>query len=150
MVQEAPSIPTPAEQSVCRSCGEPIGWVVLPGHHFRPINLRPHPMGEYALLPGGIRALSLHDAPRLPPDEAAKVHDEIRYFDHVRTCISPSMRTCLAAIGNCLGWLEAKYDGDDERVARFEGHPQREARRRRMLEEERWRRASDVDEASDE
>jgi hypothetical protein len=90
--------PQPASRSTCRSCGVEIAWVRLQNGKLRPMDVTPHPRGEYALLRDGRRVLDLRNEELIAPDVADRIPNEIRYFDHVKTCRVPSLRATRALI----------------------------------------------------
>jgi hypothetical protein len=108
VIQEKPhagtheAAPEPLSRSSCRSCGVEIAWVRLQNGKLRPMDVTAHPRGEYALLRDGRSVLDLRNEELIAPDIADRVPDEIRYFDHVKTCRVPSLRTTRALLESTL------------------------------------------------
>ena len=96
MTSTAQTYPELRDFGSCRSCGERVGWVtVKPGHLRRPVDPRPKPLAEYALLRDGVTAVNLRDA---EVDERFEHYDGPRFWDHRKTCPVPSMVTARAAL----------------------------------------------------
>lgn len=129
-------MPELQSQGSCQACGRPIAWVQLAGTrgHKRPVDPTPHSRGEYVLMRDGRTVATPRQDPRVAfLDDRAGI-EEIRYFDHNKTCPIPSLRTF--ADGAALLFSRGVY-GYDGRPSRGYRDPVREARRTVLLEQHR-------------
>lgn len=83
----------------CRSCGETVSWVTVPGRKpggglvLLPVNLEPSALGELALLRDGVRAYPIAGTATLEPIDLDGYDTVVRLVCHFRTCDALGLRT---------------------------------------------------------
>ena len=103
-VTNAAAEPELHDFDTCRSCGAEIAWVdVQPGGRRRPVDPAPMALAEYVLLRDGVTVVNDRDE---RVTEQLDAYTGPRFWDHVRTCTTPSMRTVRAAIAQSLDLAE--------------------------------------------
>jgi hypothetical protein len=129
VVSQAAALPELQDLSICKACGQRIGWVtVMPAASKRPVDTEPRPLAEYALLRNGRTAVNLRDA---SVDEVFEKYDGPRFWDHDKACPVPSMRTAAAGLGLVLRDLGGVKPNSFKQ--------EREARRSALLRADRER-----------
>lgn len=102
-------VPQLSQFTICRGCKAKIAMVkVMPDRVWRAVDTEPHPLGEYALLRDGIRAVNLRH-PWMDLDLADR-HDGPCFWDHRKTCPARGVVTPASVLD-----VEGGYQVDPEK-----------------------------------
>jgi hypothetical protein len=107
----------PVTRARCWTCDARIGFVLLPSGQWRPVELDPNALGEYALHEDRVHAFDLQEARFADLSAVDHIPADYRYSDHRHRCPPSSSRSVTWVIERVLDRLSAMYEGDFERAS---------------------------------